>query len=133
MIFPSKLSIQALVLAAGFCAVSDCQAVIGDIWANNGTIKVAGGFCMNRWEICGGKTQEVFSADSKWIADTMTASILDTCIAQGKSGAAADCADVSTRCGTYKAIAADVYGRVRVDTDVLLCDILLACYSYILI
>ncbi|KAI0845272.1 hypothetical protein F5Y00DRAFT_246514 [Daldinia vernicosa] len=89
-------------------SVADCQAVIGDIRANNGTIKVAGGFCLNWWEggclgrVCGGKSQEVFSEDSQWIANTMTASILNTCVAEGKSGAAADCADVSTTCGTYK-------------------------------
>ncbi|KAI1657817.1 hypothetical protein F4813DRAFT_60591 [Daldinia decipiens] len=89
-------------------SVADCQAVIGDIRANNGTIKVAGGFCLNWWEggclgrVCGGKSQESFSEDSQWIADTIAASILDTCIAEGKSGAAADCAGVSTTCGTYK-------------------------------
>ncbi|KAI1799102.1 hypothetical protein F4811DRAFT_127643 [Daldinia bambusicola] len=173
MIFPSELSVQALALVAGLCAVSarrlpnlhrpyitaanqietratgtgatgfltlddsahmegfhtastvagesfstcledttatvdDCQAVIGDIRANNGTIKVAGGFCLNWWEggclgrVCGGKSQGVFSKDSKWIADAMTTSILETCIIEGKSGATADCADVNTTRGAYR-------------------------------
>ncbi|KAI0110001.1 hypothetical protein F4814DRAFT_450962 [Daldinia grandis] len=52
-------------------SVADCQAVIGDIRANNDTVKVARGFCLNWWEgvclsrVCGGKSQEVFSGDSQ--------------------------------------------------------------------
>ncbi|KAI1415731.1 hypothetical protein F5Y13DRAFT_156698 [Hypoxylon sp. FL1857] len=95
-------------LADTTASVADCQAVISDVRANNGSINVAGGFCLNWWEgsclgrVCGGKGQEIYEADSQFIADTMTNSILDTCVSQGKSGAAADCADVSSTCGTYR-------------------------------
>ncbi|OTA89684.1 hypothetical protein M434DRAFT_14372 [Hypoxylon sp. CO27-5] len=88
-------------LAETTASVADCHAVINDIRANNGTISVAGGFCLNWWEggclgrVCGGKGQQVYKEDSQFIADTMINSILNTCISQGKSGAAADCADVS--------------------------------------
>ncbi|KAI0387237.1 hypothetical protein F5Y04DRAFT_124 [Hypomontagnella monticulosa] len=88
--------------------VADCKAVIDDIRANNGTIQVASGFCLNWWEgscmgrVCGGNGQEVYSEDSQRIADTMTTSILNTCIYKGKSGAVADCSDLKSTCGTYK-------------------------------
>ncbi|KAI1133878.1 hypothetical protein F5Y05DRAFT_406942 [Hypoxylon sp. FL0543] len=90
-------------LADTTASVTDCQAVINDIRANNGTINVAGGFCLNWWEggclgrVCGGKSQETYEADSQFVADTITNSLLNTCVGHGKSGAAADCADVSSR------------------------------------
>ncbi|KAK6085236.1 hypothetical protein SCUP515_01054 [Seiridium cupressi] len=86
--------------------VSDCQAVLGDIAGNNGTISIAPGFCLNWWEggclgrVCG--RNEVFSTTSDWIVETMTSSILDSCIAEGKTGVAADCSDYSSTCGTYR-------------------------------
>ncbi|KAI1776523.1 hypothetical protein F4818DRAFT_439922 [Hypoxylon cercidicola] len=87
--------------------VSDCQAVINDIRATGGAISVPAGFCLNWYEggclgrVCGGTDLEQYSGDSSWIADQMTSSILDSCISQGKSGAAADCQDVGGTCGSY--------------------------------
>ncbi|KAI0839030.1 hypothetical protein F5Y06DRAFT_296197 [Hypoxylon sp. FL0890] len=95
-------------LADTTASVSDCRAVVNDIRANNSTIKVAGGFCLNWWEggclgrVCGSKSQEAYEADSQFVVDTMTNSILNTCVSNGESGAAADCADVSSTCGRYR-------------------------------
>ncbi|KAI1387010.1 uncharacterized protein F4822DRAFT_332296 [Hypoxylon trugodes] len=101
-------SIYSSCLEDTTATVSDCQAVIGDIRANNGSIKVASGFCLNWWEgacmgrVCAGKGQDVWAGNSSWIADTMTTSILDSCVSNGKAGAAGDCADVESTCGTYR-------------------------------
>ncbi|KAI1107737.1 hypothetical protein F4804DRAFT_296940 [Jackrogersella minutella] len=97
-------------LANTTASVSDCRAVIGDIAGNNnGTLKVAPGFCLNWWEgaclgrVCGAKNLlQGYEADAKAVADTVAASILDTCVAAGQSGAAGDCADVTSTCGTYR-------------------------------
>ncbi|KAH9891502.1 hypothetical protein F4778DRAFT_751870 [Xylariomycetidae sp. FL2044] len=86
--------------------VEDCQAVIGDIRSNNGTIAVAEGFCLNWYEgsclarVC--SIDGVYSASSSSIADSMTESILDECIIDGYSGVTGDCEDWQSDCGTYR-------------------------------
>ncbi|KAI1075109.1 hypothetical protein F5B20DRAFT_561403 [Whalleya microplaca] len=99
-------TVNSACLADTTASVADCQAVIGDIRDNNGTISVAPGLCLNWWEggcmasVCG--RGQVYSENSGVIADTMTNFILDTCISNGKSGAAADCGDFTGSCGTYR-------------------------------
>ncbi|RYP53973.1 hypothetical protein DL768_001123 [Monosporascus sp. mg162] len=88
--------------------VDDCQAVLGDIRANNGTISVAGGLCMNWWEgtclarVCAREVGSVFTQESRWIADAIEEYALDVCVAKGDSGVVADCEDHSRACGQYR-------------------------------
>ncbi|RYP07851.1 hypothetical protein DL765_009004 [Monosporascus sp. GIB2] len=88
--------------------VDDCQAVLGDIRAHNGTISVAGGLCMNWWEgtclarVCAREKGSVFTQDARWIADAIEEYALNVCIAKGDSGVVADCEDHSRACGQYR-------------------------------
>ncbi|KAI0009135.1 hypothetical protein F4779DRAFT_584020 [Xylariaceae sp. FL0662B] len=99
-------TIHSACLVDTTASVADCQAVIGDIRDNNGTISVAPGLCLNWWEggclgrVCG--RAQVYSENSGVIADAMTSRILDTCISYGRAGAVADCADFNGNCGTYR-------------------------------
>ncbi|KAI0172066.1 hypothetical protein GGR52DRAFT_453806 [Hypoxylon sp. FL1284] len=94
-------------LADTTATVSDCAAVIGDIRANHGPIKVAAGFCLNWYEggclgrVCGGREKPEYNGDASWIADQMAHSLLKPCVAKGWGGAVADCKDVASTCGTY--------------------------------
>ncbi|KAI1866359.1 uncharacterized protein JN550_007747 [Neoarthrinium moseri] len=93
-------------LVATNATISDCEAVIDDIAANSGNLSVAPGFCLNWWEggcqgrVCG--KNDLYEADAQSVASTMKGSILDTCIANGLTGVAADCADYKGSCGTYR-------------------------------
>ncbi|XXG98759.1 hypothetical protein Hte_005089 [Hypoxylon texense] len=87
--------------------VSDCQAVIGDIRANPGSLSVASGYCLNWYEggclgrVCGGTDAASYSASASWIADSLTTYALETCIADGRAGGISDCTNVGGTCGTY--------------------------------
>ncbi|KAI4870407.1 hypothetical protein F4820DRAFT_443126 [Hypoxylon rubiginosum] len=88
-------------------SVSDCEAVLGDIRANPGSVSVAAGFCLNWYEggclgrVCGGTDQASYSADASWIADELASAVLDPCVRNGRSGAISDCQNIGGTCGSY--------------------------------
>lgn len=88
--------------------VEDCQKVIADIRANNETVSVTGGHCMNWQEgtclarVCGREQNTTYSQDPQWIADALEENALNTCVAKGQSGVVADCEDNADPCGTYR-------------------------------
>lgn len=88
--------------------VPDCEQVLGDIRANNGSISVEGGHCMNWWEgtclarVCAREQGTTYTADAQWIADAIEENALDVCVAKGQTGVVADCEDNADPCGTYR-------------------------------
>ncbi|KAK7757004.1 hypothetical protein SLS62_001020 [Diatrype stigma] len=88
--------------------VEDCQKVIADIRANNETVSVTGGHCMNWQEgtclarVCGREQNTTYEQDPQWIADAIEENALNTCVAKGQSGVVADCEDNADPCGTYR-------------------------------
>jgi len=86
--------------------VEDCTAVLGYVGAQNGTVAVAEGKCMNWWEgtckaqVCSreGELRETGS----WVAETLRGDALGICVAKGNSAAVADCPDYGDACGKYR-------------------------------
>lgn len=88
--------------------VDDCKAVLGDIQANNATISVEGGLCLNWVEgtclgrVCAREQGTAFRRESSWIVAAMQEYAIGICIAGGRSGVVADCPDYAAPCGEYR-------------------------------